>query len=123
MPCDLDDCAHGTHVAGITAGNGAGGVASFSGVAKGADIMAVQVFSAINDPLLCGPTPCPLTFMSDIMEALQRVFDLRNSYNFAAVNMSLGGGQFTSFCDTSPLKSVIDSLRAANIRHGRRLWE
>src|SRR5688572_5454686 len=41
MPCLLGGCSHGTHVAGIAAGKGA----TFSGVAKGAQIMAVQVFS------------------------------------------------------------------------------
>src|SRR6185369_7383130 len=38
LPCDVGGCAHGTHVAGIAAGSGA----SFSGVAKGAEIIAIQ---------------------------------------------------------------------------------
>ena len=56
VPCSLSDCIHGTHVAGIAAGSGT----SFSGVAKGARIMAVQVFSKILSPLSCGGiAPCP----------------------------------------------------------------
>lgn len=40
-PCTLSGCDHGTHVAGIAAGTGS----TFSGVAKDARIIAIQVFS------------------------------------------------------------------------------
>ena len=46
----ISGCDHGTHVAGIAAGTGA----SFSGVAKGADIIAVQVFTKFNNDADCG---------------------------------------------------------------------
>src|SRR5438094_29701 len=121
LPCDvLPDCDHGTHVAGIAAGNGQdGAVAPFSGVAKGAKIMAVQVFTTISDSSICSlfslPSPCALAFTSDIMDGLQRVFNRRAALNFAAVNMSLGGGRFDSNCDVDPLKPIIDSLRSADI--------
>src|SRR5262249_14428923 len=48
VPCPYLDlaCWHGTHVAGIAAGsNGVLNGTTFSGVAKGAQIIAVQVFS------------------------------------------------------------------------------
>ena len=121
LPCDvLPDCDHGTHVAGIAAGNGQdGAVAPFSGVAKGAKIMAVQIFTMISNSLTCSsfslPSPCALAFTSDIMAGLQRVFNRRAALNFAAVNMSLGGGRFDSNCDVDPLKPIIDSLRSADI--------
>jgi len=42
MPCTgATGCDHGTHVAGIAAGKSA----SFSGVAKDANLIAMQVFS------------------------------------------------------------------------------
>ena len=44
-PCPLADCLHGTHVAGIAAGFDTTGVHTASGVAKGAHVMAIQVFS------------------------------------------------------------------------------
>ena len=115
MPCNADGCEHGTHVAGIAAGNSP----DFSGVAKGAGIMAIQVFSQLNDPSICGSldlaTPCAAAFTSDIMAGLQRVFNRRAAHNFAAANLSLGGGGFTSNCDSNPTKPIIDSLRAARV--------
>src|SRR5438093_3925153 len=120
MPCESFGCDHGTHVAGIAVGNGQdGAVAPFSGVAKGAKIMAVQIFIMISNSLTCSsfslPSPCALAFTSDIMAGLQRVFNRRAALNFAAVNMSLGGGRFDSNCDVDPLKPIIDSLRSADI--------
>src|SRR6266850_4811581 len=51
LPCplDIEGCEHGTHVAGIAAGSGGSvlGVPIF-GVAKGAHIIAIQVFSRFD---------------------------------------------------------------------------
>jgi subtilisin family serine protease len=123
LACAITGCDHGTHVAGIATGDGQNGaVAPFSGVAKGASVMAIQVFSRIDNPGICDPSdldpfdlPCVRSWDSDLMEGLQRVYELRATHNFAAVNMSLGGSGFTTFCDSDPLKSIIDGLRAANI--------
>jgi len=52
--CDLPSgCGHGTHVAGIAAGNDA----TITGVAKDADIIAIQVFSEFTSTTICGPSP------------------------------------------------------------------
>ncbi len=83
-------CRHGTHVAGIAAGQGS----SFSGVAKGADVMAVQVFSRFTGSTCGGgEDPCTLSHASDQIAGLERVYNLRSTRNFSSVNMSLGGGQ------------------------------
>jgi subtilisin len=114
MPCDaaINDCDHGTHVAGIAAGSGS----AFSGVAKGASIMAVQVFSRLDNPAFCGSSdPCIGAFTSDILAALERVYDRRSAHNFASVNLSLGSGAATTNCDDDFRKTIIDLLRAANI--------
>jgi subtilisin family serine protease len=117
--CDPDvlfGCEHGTHVAGIATGNGTSAGVSFSGVAKGAGIMAVQVFSRFDGFLDCGGAPpCIAAWDSDIIAGLERVYELRNTHAFAAVNMSLGGGDFTAPCDTEPYKPAIDNLRSVGI--------
>ncbi len=116
-PCPLDDCIHGTHVAGIAAGNGDAAGETFSGVAKGANLVAVQVFSEIVDSDACGGTaPCLGGFESDIIAGLEYVYTLKvGGMNLASVNMSLGGGLFDQPCDDDPIKPAIDNLRALGV--------
>jgi subtilisin family serine protease len=111
-----DGCSHGTHVAGISAGNGS----TFNGVAPAAGIIAVQVFTGFAGSYpACGGSPCILTFTSDQVAALERVLALRTTFNIAAVNMSLGGGRYfdQGTCDgaNGSRKAIIDSLRSAGI--------
>jgi subtilisin len=116
VPCAFGSCWHGTHVAGIAAGNGATGGVAFSGVAKGAGIMAVQVFSRFDSSAECGGSPpCILAWTSDIIAGLERVYALRGVRNLAAANLSLAGGSSTTTCDRDPTKTIIDNLRAAGI--------
>ncbi|MCU0833256.1 MAG: S8 family serine peptidase, partial [Chromatiaceae bacterium] len=106
----VDGCFHGTHVAGIAAGKGS----SFSGVARDAQIIAVQVFSLFPSSY-CGLAPCVLAFTSDIILGLERIHALRATHAIAAANLSLGGGRFTGYCDGDPTKPAIDALHAAGI--------
>jgi hypothetical protein len=117
-PCAYapQDCDHGTHVAGIAAGSGATAGMPFSGVAPGAEIMSIQVFSRFTGPICSDAVgPCALSFDSDQIAGLERVYELRNTYNFAAANLSLGRGFSTEPCDGEPIKQAIDNLRAAGI--------
>ncbi len=111
VPCSANGCDHGTHVAGIAAGG--------AGVAPGAGIMVVQVFSQFSDAFICqltgDPPPCALAFTSDILAGLQHVFNQRSLLNIAAVNMSLGGQSFATPCSTDPRARIIRSLKTANI--------
>ncbi len=108
-------CAHGTHVAGIAAGN--------DGIANEADIIAINVFTGVRDVFrrdVCGTgvgRSCVLAFDSDIIRGLERVFSLRNTFNIAAVNMSLGGGRFFSSCDSQNpvMTNVINRLKSVGI--------
>jgi len=119
--CDLSvtGCDHGTHVAGIAAGNN--GTGPDLGVARGADIISMQVFSRVDSQLICedDPAPCVTSFSSDQISALEQVFALKDSHDIAAVNMSLGGDQFfdQATCDAgnAAIKTAIDNLRSFNI--------
>jgi subtilisin family serine protease len=117
VSCPLSSsCWHGTHVAGIAAGNGGGAGVAFSGVAKGAQIMAVQVFSKFTSASDCGGSaPCVLAWTSDIIAGLERVYAVRGTRNLSSANLSIGGGTFTAPCDGDPTKSIIDNLRSAGI--------
>jgi subtilisin family serine protease len=116
VPCTLSDCIHGTHVAGIAAGNGTSAQQPFSGVAKGAGLIAVQVFSKITSAQSCGGlAPCAGAFTSDIIAGLEYVYATAATHNIASVNMSLGGELFTPPCDDQPYKTIIDNLRAIGI--------
>ncbi|MEX2146001.1 MAG: S8 family serine peptidase [Candidatus Rokuibacteriota bacterium] len=110
-------CDHGTHVAGIVAGGTTG--ASGAGVAPGAAIMAIQVFSRFPRAYpACGGVACALSFSSDQIAALNHVFNQRHAFagkTIASVNMSLGGGGFTAACESNSLVTPIDRLRTAGI--------
>lgn len=108
-------CDHGTHVTGIAAGQGAGVPgAPVAGVAPGARIIAMQVFTRFNDSTVCGgAASCIASYPSDQLRALDevRALDAANpSWNVVAVNMSLGGGRTGAACDTDVRKPVIDGL-------------
>jgi subtilisin family serine protease len=107
-------CRHGTHVAGIAVGSGP----DFTGVAPGAGLIAIQVFHASTDCILFFEEfPCPRAFASDIVAGLEHVYELRDQYSVAAVNLSLGGAAYDSACDAeSPLfAAVIDNLKSVGI--------
>jgi subtilisin family serine protease len=101
-------CDHGTHVAGIAAGSSA----SLRGVAPGAGVIAIQVFSYEGTSVV--------SWTSDQILALQRVLALSGVANVAAANMSLGGSELyysDAECDAdnAAIKSAIDNLRSVNV--------
>lgn len=112
-------CSHGTHVAGIAAGKTvtSGGL-TFSGVARDANIIAIQVFTLFSGAGNCGGSAtCIGAYDADIISGLNRIYALRSSYSITSVNMSLGGGRFYTDCNASEAatKTAIDTLAAANI--------
>ncbi len=110
----VTQCDHGTHVAAIAAGFQRGN----HGVARGADILSVQVFSSFSSSSSCGAAavPCARTWTSDQIAGLEQVLIWKQSgMNIAAANMSLGGGVQEGYCDDDPRKAIIDNLRAAGV--------
>jgi uncharacterized repeat protein (TIGR01451 family) len=114
----ISGCDHGTHVAGIAAR-----------VAPSARLIPIQVFSRFSDSGSITPcqnvnrtSPCTLSFTSDQVSALNRVWGLHisgNNINVASANMSLGGGFHTGPCDHlsqyNSLRLAINQLRDQNV--------
>ncbi|QLH40591.1 MAG: S8 family serine peptidase [Defluviicoccus sp.] len=112
---NIDGCEHGTHVASIAVGN----ASNLKGVAPGAKLISIKVFSRFYWADYCGvgTTPCALAYWSDITQGLERVYALRSSFRIAAVNLSVGGGLYASNCsaDFPALTMIINKLRSAGI--------
>lgn len=118
---DGKPCAHGSHVAGIAVGNDPTNIDG-QGVAPGANLISIQIFTQINDATICTKTgattqvqTCIRTYTSDQLAGLNTILSLSQSFPIAAVNMSFGGEAQTGACDTNPLKGAIDSLRRVGI--------
>jgi subtilisin family serine protease len=114
-PSNYSGYDHGTHVAGIAAGHTSDN--SLNGIAKDANIIVVKIFSKFYNS--SSKTYSVGAYDSDILKGLNYIYSLRNTYSIAAVNMSLGGGQYSSqsSCDSSnsATKAAIDNLKAVNI--------
>jgi len=118
----VEDCRHGTHVASIAAGapgNSPGsGSYTYTGVAPGASIIPVQVFSEVylipNN--ICGPAGrCAISYVSDQIGALDYLYANRTSLGLSVINMSLGGDPLNGDCNNDPRAHIIGLLRDAGI--------
>ncbi|MBN2102150.1 MAG: PQQ-binding-like beta-propeller repeat protein, partial [Candidatus Aenigmarchaeota archaeon] len=100
----MDDQGHGTHVTGIVGANG-----SLMGVAPDVNIVAVKVCKP--------PTSCPGT--ADL-QGMDWCINKSEEYNISVISMSLGGGQFTNYCDTTaswivPYAEMVNAALEKNI--------
>ena len=121
-PKTIVNCDHGTHVASIAAGKSD----ALSGVAPDAQVMAIQVGSKrIDNQGGCGAPPCVEVRESDVIRALGHVYKRRNKFGgenkkIAAVNVSLGLGEWNQPCDGADadkmaLAEQVNLLRDARI--------
>lgn len=112
-PGDSARCDHGTHVASLAAGNDG----TAFGVARGAKIVPIDVFSLVTDAAECSPDPAPciLTDSLAVLNALDYVNEKALSLKIAAVNLSIGGSSSDGYCDDDPRRSVIDMLRQKGV--------
>jgi subtilisin family serine protease len=113
-------CDHGTHVAGIALG---GSITDpddterqLTGVAPGAGLVAVQVFSRFEESSVCGASsPCVASYNSDSLAALEWIYDNRATLGVSAINMSLGANRFEESCPDDIRAEIIGRLRDAGI--------
>lgn len=105
---------HGVHVAGIATGHKSDN--SRNGVAKNADIIAVNVFS---DGYEDEGVPASYYNDGDVIRGMEFVYSQQGAYQVAAVNMSIGYSLYDdeSECDSdySATKSAIDNLKNLGI--------
>ena len=98
-----DDHGHGTHVAGIVAGDNE----TYKGVAPGAKLVAIKVLDSSGS----GTT-------ANIISGIDWCVTNANSYNISVISMSLGDNlNYTSYCDDdySGFSSSINVAVANNI--------
>ncbi len=110
-------CFHGTHVAGIAASADP----TYQGVAPGAQLVPIQIFSRFTgtDCSGTGSDPCALAWPSDILAGIDHVRTLAASLPLVAANMSFGSGTYygKSACDNGNVatKQAIDALLAVGV--------
>jgi subtilisin family serine protease len=122
-PCNSQtvslSCVHGTHVAGIAAGaNGDRKGQILNGVAPGANIVAVNVFSRFRGEDACGESEksCVSAWTSDVLRGLLYIEQVAVNARVAAINLSLGSGKWEVDCDAqSPYTEVIGRLTKIGI--------
>ena len=95
-PFDL--YGHGTHIAGIVAGNGHDSNGKYMGVAPDATLIGLKVSNDLG-----------LAFESDVVKALQWTFDNKAKYNIRVINLSINSGVEASY-HTSPLNAAAEIL-------------
>jgi serine protease AprX len=104
----VDLFGHGTHVAGIVAGNGSNSTGAnftytFQGVAKNANVINLRVLDANG-----GGTD------SEVISAIETAIQLQNTYNIRVINLSLGRGVYESYTQ-DPLCQAVEQAWQAGI--------
>jgi serine protease AprX len=99
----VDNCGHGTHVAGIIAGSGAHSNGLYAGIAPDVDIVPLRV---LGDDC-SGNT-------SDVIDALEWIARNHDIYKIKVVNISLGHGVLESIY-SDPLVQAVERLSRKGI--------
>ena len=85
-PASGDPGGHGTHVAGIVAGNGSDSAQGWMGIAPGANIVNVRVIGREGT-----------TNVSTVIRGIEWAVVNRRTYNIRVINLSLGGPTSSSY--------------------------
>jgi subtilisin family serine protease len=102
-PAPYDDFGHGSHVAGILAGNGFDSAGRRAGIAPGARLLVLKVLDGAGRGRI-----------SDLIAALDYVIVYRNLFSIRVVNVSIGAGVYES-CDTDLLTVAAKRVEEAGI--------
>ncbi len=93
-----DENGHGTHVAGIIASNGSLSSGAHMGVAPEVNLLNVKVSNADG-----------MSYTSDLINALQWIYDNQDAYNIRVVNLSLNSSVPEPY-HLSPLDAAVEIL-------------
>jgi serine protease AprX len=98
----FDDFGHGTHVAGIAAGNanqssGPGAYHMYRGIAPNANVLDLRVLDANGS-----------SSDSVVIAAIQKAVQLKNRYNVRVINLSLGRPIYEG-CTHDPLCQAVEA--------------
>ena len=91
QPQPHDGYGHGTHVAGIIAGNGYDSGGARRGIAPGAHLIVLRALDEFGDG-----------FISSAIAAIDYAIEQRAAYNIRVINLSVAAGVYESF-ETDPL--------------------
>jgi serine protease AprX len=91
QPVPYDDYGHGTHVAGIIAGNGYDSSGARRGIAPGANLVVLKVLDGDGNG-----------YISNVIAALDYAVAHRVQFNIRVVNLSVAAGVYESY-NTDPL--------------------
>jgi serine protease AprX len=95
-----DDCGHGTHVAGIIAGNGFDSGGRRTGIAPGARLIVLKVLDDSGQGRI-----------SDVIAALDYAIAQKDTFNIRVINLSVATGVYEPY-DVDPL--TLAAQRAVN---------
>jgi len=98
-----DDSGHGTHVAGIIAGNGTKSQGIYKGIAPEASLVGVKVLDSTGG----GRT-------SNVIAGLQWVVQNKNNFKIKVLNLSLGAPATVSYI-SDPLSQAVDEAWKAGL--------
>jgi serine protease AprX len=98
-----DDNGHGSHVAGVIAGNGRDSGGEKTGIAPGASLISLKVLDAHGQGTI-----------SNIISALGWIATNAKTYNIRVVNLSVGAGIYESYW-TDPLTLAAKALTEKGI--------
>jgi len=100
---NLDHFGHGTHMAGIIAGNGSQSNGKWAGVAPGADLVSVKVAPADGS-----------TDVSVVIAALQWIISNQDQDNIGVVNLSFGTDSTQPY-SVDPLDYAVEQVWMSGI--------
>ena len=99
-----DDNGHGTHIAGIIAGNGSASNKLYEGISPDCKLYVIKILDKNGEGNI-----------KNVMSGIEWILNNKDKYNIRIVNISVGSVSLKKFDENSPLIKSINSLWEAGI--------